>query len=173
LTGFSLFAVGSLQKCGLLSDHLLRPSGAGSHRYGICLRPSYLLSEFCRLGRILSQALHKKRNNSTRKVVLSPRRRDQKESGREGFFSPPFTLTRATWRTSQATVTSVSSSDRHVNATCEQASSVPLITGPQSVDKEGIQGKPGIPNSRSPETMTSKDPGAGGTSPATTSRGEL
>jgi hypothetical protein len=102
-----------------------------------------------------------------------------KKEGPEGvrkgrfFLPPPFTLTRATWRTSQATVTSVSSSDRHVNATCEQASSVPLITGPQSVDKEGIQGKPGIPNSRSPETMTSKDPGAGGTSPATTSRGEL
>jgi hypothetical protein len=70
-------------------------------------------------------------------------------------------------------VTSVSSSDWHVDTTCEQASSAPLVTCPQSADKESIQGKPGIPNSRSPGTVTSKDPGVGKTSPVTTSQGGL
>jgi hypothetical protein len=70
-------------------------------------------------------------------------------------------------------VTSVSSSDQRTDATCEQISSTPLVTCPQSADKEGIQGKPGIPNSRSPGTVTSKDPLAGGTSPVMTSRGGL
>jgi hypothetical protein len=70
-------------------------------------------------------------------------------------------------------VTSVSSSDQRTDATCEQISSTPLVTCPQSADKEGIQGKPGIPNSRSPGTVTSKDPLVGGTSPVMTSRGGL
>jgi hypothetical protein len=50
---------------------------------------------------------------------------------------------------------------------------MPLVTCPQSADKEGVRGKPDIPNSRSPGTVMSKDPGAGGTSPAMTSQGEL
>jgi hypothetical protein len=70
-------------------------------------------------------------------------------------------------------VTSVSSSDRRVDATCKQASSAPHVTCPLSADKEGVRGKPGIPNSRSPRTIASKGPGVGGTSPAMTSRGEL
>jgi hypothetical protein len=41
------------------------------------------------------------------------------------------------------------------------------------MDKEGIQGKPDIPNSQSPETMMSKDPGAGRMPPAMTSLGGL
>jgi hypothetical protein len=70
-------------------------------------------------------------------------------------------------------VTSVSSSDQCAEATCEQASSVPLITCPQSADKEGVRGKPSIPNSRSPGTVTSIDPGVGGTSAMMTSQGGL
>jgi hypothetical protein len=46
---------------------------------------------------------------------------------------------------------------------------MPLATCPLSVAKEGAQGKLGIPNSQSPETMTSKDPGVGRTSHAMTS----
>jgi hypothetical protein len=61
LIGFNLFAMGSLQQCSLLPDHLLHPSGTGSHRYGIRLCPSHLLSEFHCLGRILSQALQPKK----------------------------------------------------------------------------------------------------------------
>jgi hypothetical protein len=65
LTGFSLFAAGSLQQCGLLLDHLLRPGGMGSLLYGIFLCSSHLLSELRRLGRILSQVLHKKKTTTT------------------------------------------------------------------------------------------------------------
>jgi hypothetical protein len=50
---------------------------------------------------------------------------------------------------------------------------VPLITCPKSADKEGVRGKPGIPNSGSPGTMTSIDLGPGETSPMMTSQGEL
>jgi hypothetical protein len=50
---------------------------------------------------------------------------------------------------------------------------VPLITCPKLADKEGVRGKPGIPNSGSPGTMTSIDLGPGETSPMMTSQGEL
>jgi hypothetical protein len=70
-------------------------------------------------------------------------------------------------------VTYVSSSDRCEDTTCEQASSAPLVACPLSVDKEGIRGKPSISNSRSPRTVTSKNPGASGTSPVMTSWGGL
>jgi hypothetical protein len=46
---------------------------------------------------------------------------------------------------------------------------VPLITYPQSVDKDDFRGKPDIPNSLSPGTVMSKDPRAGEMSPTMTS----
>jgi hypothetical protein len=78
LIGFSLFPAGSLQQYDLLPDRLLCPGGADSHHYDICLRLSHLLSELLYLGRISSQALHKKNNNNRRDAVLSLRMREPK-----------------------------------------------------------------------------------------------
>jgi hypothetical protein len=109
---------------------------------------------------------HQQQNRGGVKSKMEGAGRSQE--GKVSFF-PAFTLTRTSWRTSRPTATSVSSRDRRVDVTYEQASSVPLVTCPQSAKKEGVRGKPGIPNSRSPETVTSKDPGAGRTSPTMTS----
>jgi hypothetical protein len=105
--------------------------------------------------------------------VLSPRRRESEGVGKGKFFLPRLHTNLGWLEDIPATTTSVSNNDQRANATYEQASSAPLITCPQSVDKEGIRGKPGIPNPRSPRTMTSKDQGASGRSPVMTSRGGL